>query len=72
MTITEIIVRIAPYKPISKETLYKHLRELKIKPIGARQSPQRYPDDSADLVLKRLGFKPKKNNQRHGAKLLAA
>lgn len=56
MTLTEIIVAVAPFKPMSRETLYTHFRALKIKPLGARQCPQHYPDDTAERVLLRLGF----------------
>ena len=73
MTITEILVRIAPHKQMSKETLYKHLHALKIKPLGkVRQSPQQYPDDTPQRVLKRLGIKWSMKAQRHGSNLLAA
>ncbi len=72
MTITEIMIEVADYKPLSADTLRKHLRTLKIKPLGVRQCPQRYPDDSAERVLKHMGFKVKKKVQRHGRNLLAA
>lgn len=56
MTITQIIDQLRPLKPLSREGLYPHLRALKIKPIGVRQRPQRYPEDAAERVLLRLGF----------------
>ena len=56
MTITEIVEAIRPLKSLTREGLYPHLHALKIKPLGARQRPQRYPDDTAERVLIRLGF----------------
>ena len=41
---------------MSTATLYRHLRRLKIRPLGIRQRPQRYPDDTAARILKELGF----------------
>lgn len=43
-------------KPISLQRLYTLLDELDIKPVGARQSPQQYPDDTADRILKHYGM----------------
>lgn len=57
MTVTEIHKKVARFKPMARATLYNYLREMQIKPLGARQIPQRYPDDAADRVLLRLGFK---------------
>ncbi len=50
---------------MSAPTLYKHLRELKIKPVGAvRQCPAVYPEDTPARILKRLGVAPKKAGAR--------
>src|SRR5216117_1225365 len=64
MTIREVLRVLEPIKPMTTTALYKHLRALKIKPIGARQVPQRYPDDTAKRILIRLGFKQTKTNGR--------
>ena len=56
MTITEMVDAIRPLKSLTREGLYPHLHALKIKPLGARQRPQRYPDDAAERVLLHLGF----------------
>jgi len=56
MTVEQIIADLRDYKPITRRTLYKHLRALKIKPIGVRQKPQQYPDDVPKKILKRLGI----------------
>jgi hypothetical protein len=57
MTINEILEALRPAKPMSRVTLYSHMRVLKIKPIGARQKPQRYPNDVPNRILQRLGLK---------------
>lgn len=44
-------------KPVSRETLYVYFRRFKIKPLGARQVPQRYSEDVPDKLCKRLGIK---------------
>jgi hypothetical protein len=72
MTIREILAQIEPFKPITREGLYPHLKALRIRPIGVRQVPQRYPDDTADRVLKRLGFTPGKVAKRNRRQLVAA
>ena len=57
MTITEILESLRPAKPMTRVTLYCYMRKLKIKPLGARQIPQRYPDNVPDKILQRLGLK---------------
>lgn len=57
MTITEILKSLEPARRMSRETLYTHLRALDIRPLGVRQSPQNYPDNTAARVLRRLGLK---------------
>jgi hypothetical protein len=57
MTINEILKELRPAKRMSRVTLYTYIRKLKIKPIGARQIPQRYPDNVPDKILQRLGLK---------------
>ena len=45
------------HKPISRKTLYTYFRQLEIKPLGElRQSPQRYPADTAKRILTGLGL----------------
>jgi len=56
MTINEILLELRPAKQMSRVTLYTYIRKLKIKPIGARQIPQRYPNNVPDKILKRLGL----------------
>lgn len=72
MTVTQILLELGPYKPMTRDTLYKHFRQLKIKPVGkVRQCPQRYPEDSAKRVMHLLGIKPQKNGNGHSRKLAA-
>ena len=56
MTITEILERVRLLKPMSRETLYVTLRRLRIKPRGARQIPQHYPESTPERIYKRLGL----------------
>ena len=60
MTIKQILQAVKPHKPMTRVTLYTWLRKLKIKPLGERQSPQNYPDDTPDRILTKLGFNSKK------------
>ncbi len=68
MTVTEIHLKVAEKKPVSLPTLYKHLRDLNIKPIGARQIPQRYPEDSAERILRNLGFASTTKRKKGGVR----
>lgn len=70
MTITQIITAVVPHQSMSVPTIYRHLRRLKIKPLGIRQSPQRYPDDAARRILKALGLPARAT--RHGRNRRAA
>ena len=56
MTVKQIIEAIEPHRKISRETVYVHLRRLRIKPLGVRQNPQNYPDNTPEKILKRLGI----------------
>jgi hypothetical protein len=58
MTIHEITEAIQPHKLVSKRQVIRYMNACKIKPSGARQRPQRYPDNSANLVLVHLGIVP--------------
>lgn len=55
MTITEIQKRVAAHRKLSRNSLYPYFEVLKIKPIGCRQRPQQYPDDSAARIIIHLG-----------------
>jgi hypothetical protein len=60
VTVTQIMVALQPYRPMSLPTLYKHIKALKIKPLGVRQSPQIYPADTAQRILARYGLAPRR------------
>jgi hypothetical protein len=55
-TTQEVFVQVAERKPMSYATLYKHLQALRIRPLGVRQSPQIYPANTANRILRRLGI----------------
>jgi len=55
-TIVEILKKVGQHRPCSKGSLYNYLHALKIKPIGARQAPQRYPAGTATAVINYLGL----------------
>lgn len=44
-------------KPVCRFTLYRYLRRFRIRPVGPRQCPQRYPADSAERIIRGLGLK---------------
>jgi hypothetical protein len=56
MTVNEIHQVVRKHKPVSRAQLYNYFEALHIEPIGARQRPQRYPDDAPIRILVRLGF----------------
>lgn len=55
-TIDQILTEIHAHRPMSRPHLYQYIRALAIRPPGARQRPQRYPDDAAARILSHLGF----------------
>ncbi len=58
-TVLGILATVHPFKPMTMPTVYKHLRALRIRPLGkVRQCPQLYPADSAARILERLGINP--------------
>lgn len=56
MTVEKILTEVRPLKPMSRETLYVCLRRFKIKPLGVRQRPQQYPEDTPSRILAKLGL----------------
>lgn len=57
MTVKEIHKKVSRHKQVSRNQLYNYFKACQIKPIGAAQKPQRYPDDAADQIIAYLGFK---------------
>jgi hypothetical protein len=56
MTIKEIQRNVSKNgKKMSRAGIYKHIRALKLKPMGIAR-PAIYPDNSAEQILIRLGF----------------
>jgi hypothetical protein len=56
MTVLEIKRELNVHKRVSRAQVYNYLKALKIGPIGARQKPQRYPDNTAERIIEYLGF----------------
>jgi hypothetical protein len=63
MTAIEIQKRITPYKDVSLRQVHRYLKRFKIRRFGVRQNPDQFPDDSAEIILRRLGL----NGQRKAA-----
>ncbi len=72
MTVPEILARVGEFKPVSRTQLYHYFKAVKIQPIGARQKPQRFPDDSADRILIHLGFKNGTAKATHSVEIIPA
>jgi hypothetical protein len=51
-----ILAELHRHKTCSRAQLDRYLRAFNITPIGVRQSPQLFPDDAAERILKQLGF----------------
>lgn len=47
-------------KKIGLVRLYELLDELNIRPVGARQRPQHYPDDTVERILNHFGLPDKR------------
>ena len=57
MTFNEIQSALAAAgKPVKEAQLYRYFRNFKIQQVGIRQKPRRYADDSAQIILAKLGL----------------
>ena len=56
MTIEQILTEVQTRRPCALPSLYRYLKKLRIRPLGAAQRPQNYPDDTAARILKHLGY----------------
>ena len=57
MKIDQIIATLTKYgKTLKTCQLYRHLKRAGIKPVGARQRPQKYPADTALRLAQYLGL----------------
>lgn len=70
MTIVEIQRHMKPVKPASRARVYVWLSKFNIKPVSrVRQTPQQYPDDAAEVILKNLGLTPSNGHaKKRGAR----
>ncbi len=46
-------------KALSRTAILFHLKTLGISHVGARQRPQRYPDDAGEMIKQHLGLSPR-------------
>jgi len=56
MTVKEIRRELAPHKKVTLRQVQNYIRICGIRPLGIRQCPQNYPEDSAEIILRRLGY----------------
>jgi len=56
MTIEQITLHVNRFKPASRRQVIRYLNACNLKPLGARQRPQQYPDTSATEILAHLGL----------------
>jgi hypothetical protein len=56
MTVPQIREKLSPVKPVSTPQLYRYIKVLHIEPLGARQRPQHYPEDTPQKILLHLGL----------------
>jgi hypothetical protein len=57
VTISEIQKQLADRgKTVVTRQIYRYFYVCGIKPVGVRQHPRQYPDDSGDQILSYLGF----------------
>ena len=56
MTVLEIQRQVKKRaKPMTRAGLYKHIRALRLKPLG-KSRPAIYPNNAADKIIVRLGY----------------
>jgi hypothetical protein len=55
-TINEIIEELKPRKAVSRMQVRRYMQRLKIKPLGCRQNPNRYPPDTSARIIRLLGL----------------
>jgi hypothetical protein len=60
MTVTEIQKALRPFKKVTVKQVRIYIKESGIQHLGIRQRPQNYPDDSAQVILRHLGYDTKR------------
>jgi hypothetical protein len=53
-TLSQILLEVQVHKPCTRTALYTYFKRLGIKPIGARQRPQLYPDEAGGMIIGHL------------------
>ena len=56
MTVDQIHLAVKKHKPCSRRNVFRFIATLKIKPLGHRQRPQQYPEDTPAKILSHLGL----------------
>lgn len=57
-TFEQILMMIRAHKTCSDAQARRYIKRCKIKSVGILQRPLRYPEGSANRILKMLGFEP--------------
>lgn len=71
-TTSAILAKIREHKTCSIAQLYRYFAAFHIAPIGVRQRPQLYPDDTAERILQNLGLaEPNGGKPANGSKLVS-
>lgn len=65
-TTDQILAEVRTQKTCSRPMLYIYFKRLGISPLGARQRPQLYPDDTAQKILTNLGIMPERPSGKNG------
>lgn len=55
-TLTEIVAEVQAVRPLSARQILRHLKAAGLKPAGARQRPQQWPENTPGLLLAYLGL----------------
>lgn len=64
--LNSVLKEIHAVRPCSKGHLRRLLLQFDVQPIGKRQRPQLYPDDTAARILAGLGLAPHPTNGTNG------
>lgn len=56
-TIEDIHSEVNRVKPVTRRQVYRYIKQFHIRPAGARQRPQLYPDDAGQRIVAEFGIK---------------